>query len=273
MPGGRKKPTIEGSRCIPQIKHQIPQKLKPIKYTSAVINIGKRGKKFPTTAKKSEFVKKKSSKKSKKEEVDEDLSQPLFYKIEGSLNLSKETKRNRRYSDTEYDEESSEGNPTQLLQHSESEPEESSRMKEQKVENSIKASTEYTGAANDRKISILQVNSCEKSPISKVPHQSDDKATYQASTYYSNAMNKSSKKSRFKFSSDFFPFEDGEVNQDKNAKKRELIGILSDDEFEKYSSTIEKTYNQNTRDSNKCSQKRPFSSCVEDPKAEDDNSL
>lgn len=251
----------------------MPPKLKPIKYTSAVINRGLTRRNFNGTTKKNGPKKKKQKKKSKKEEIDEELKEPLFYKIEDSLNLSKETKQNRRYSDSGLDDESSEGNHTQLLQQSESEPDEPKYIRDIKAENSIKASTETSGVTKDRKISILEVNSCEKSPISKVPHGSEDKATYQASTYYSNAMNKSSKKSRFKFSSDFFHFEDGEVNQSKNPKNREIIGILSDDEFEKISSNIERNYNLNTRDSNKCSQKRPFTSCVEDPKAEDDNSL
>ena len=224
--------------------------------------------------KKATSSKKKSVKKSKKEEVDEEINQPLFYKMDDSLNISKETKTNRRYSLSRSDNGSSDGRKTKILHQSEIETEENLIQDETMIKNLAKNFTEFAQENTDTKLSMIQANSCEKSPISKIPHGSDDRGGYQASTYYSNTMNKSSKKSGFQFSSDLFGFEDGEVNQSKGKKNNELIGILSEDDFEKISHGIKDAIDKkNTRDSNKLSQGRPFPSCVEDPNAEDDNSL
>mmetsp|Transcript_447 Transcript_447/g.480 ORF Transcript_447/g.480 Transcript_447/m.480 type:complete len:127 (-) Transcript_447:67-447(-) len=118
---------------------------------------------------------------------------------------------------------------------------------------------DYIPGKNDRKISILEVNSPERNPKSKLADNSEDHRPYQASTYYSNTMNKSSKKSGFKFSSDFDFFGEDEVNHEKSNKNREIIGILSENDFEKFSSTIENDYQKKMKESSKLSQKRPFS--------------
>ena len=118
-----------------------------------------------------------------------------------------------------------------------------------------------------------EVNSPERYPKNKLGNNSDDHRPYQASTYYSNTINKSSKKSGFKFSSDFWFFGEDEVNHERTNKNKEITGILSENDFEKFSTNIEQDYQKRMKESSKLSQKRPFSSWVEDPKAEDDNSL
>ena len=143
----------------------------------------------------------------------------------------------------------------------------------QKLKFQIWTLNKYADRENERKISIVEGNSPERNPKVKLNTTSEDNRPYQASTYYSNTINKSSKKSGFKFSSDFFSFEEDEVNHEKTNKNKEIFGILSEDDFEKFSSAIEQDY-QNKKQKNRISShKKPFASWVEDPKAEDENSL
>lgn len=238
-------------------------KLKPIKYTSAIIDHQKNKKKFKTEKKRIDIVKRKGSKKTRKEEVDEEMNQPLFYKIEASVELSKESKR-RRYSNSNLGNNSLSDSNFKLIGESDESPPSDTKevgkltsMEEKKnFKDYIPRKNE---GKNERKISIMEVNSPERN-LKKLPNESEDHRPYQASTYYSNTMNKSSKKSGFKFSSDFDFFGDDEVNHEKSNKNREIIGILSENDFEKFSTTIEKEYQKNIKESNKFSQKQPFSS-------------
>jgi len=81
---------IDDLRTKPlKLKAQKNPKLKPIKYVSSIID---HKKKFKTEKKRVELIKKRDSRRSKKEEVDDELNQPLFYKIEASVERSKDSK-------------------------------------------------------------------------------------------------------------------------------------------------------------------------------------
>lgn len=258
----------------PQIRHPHGKKLQPIKYASGVIDISRVGKRpkagqkrdnsFRATKKK---IKKGAIK--RKESVDDQPSESLFYPFEDSVNASKETKANGRYTKMEKDYDSEDEN-SEIIQQSFNSL---ALQEETKIVNLPKESMDSLAGGQDRKISIIQAKAWEKSPVTKPMHNSDDQGGYQASTNYSHFMNKSSKKSGFKFSSGFFDFEDGEVKHWSKPKNREVFGILSEDEMEGVKEKIERSFHKNTRESSKRSQKRPFSSLAEDPKAEDDNSL
>lgn len=224
-----------------------------------MINTVKNKVKIKSEKKCSNLVKKRSRKYSKTDYEEE--KEQLFYKIDAKVNLSKESKRKRRYSNSSSDDISIEDHEINLL--GDFQP-----QKQAQKENNCISKAEipnlnfkkYADRENERKISIVEGNSPERNPKGKLNTTSEDNRPYQASTYYSNTINKSSKKSGFKFSSDFFSFEEDEVNHEKTNKNKEIFGILSEDDFEKFSSAIEQDY-QNKKQKNRISShKKPFAS-------------
>ena len=73
-------------------------------------------------------------------------------------------------------------------------------------------------------------------------------------------------------STDFFTFGDDEVQQERNNKNKEILNLLSESDFEQIKKAIENDIQKANKDSSKVPPNRPFSCCVEDPKAEDNES-
>lgn len=112
----------------------------------------------------------------------------------------------------------------------------------------------YFEGSNGRKISIIAVTSPVRNSKKNFHKNSEDRATYQASTLCSNTMNK--------FSRDFFSDGEDEVNQERPPKNRDVLNMLSESDFEQYSRGIVNDYQKVSKEltTSKKSQNRPFSS-------------
>lgn len=194
--------------------------------------------------------------------------------IKDSVWSSTQSRKNKRYSNTDKLDESLHESNFRLMDDVND-----SNLYDQIHKSIIKIDEDESGmtyieGTNGRKISIFGLKSPIRNSILGRCKESDDKATYQTSTVCSNTINKSSKKSRLKFSSDFFEFGDDEVNQERNNKNREILNLLSESDFEQIRRGIENDYQKASKElsRSKRSDKQPFSSWVEDPEAEENNS-
>lgn len=254
----------------PEIRLNIPNKIKlmPIKNHSAIVD-PKKNKEIIDQLKLN-----KTADNQNNINIMEDGESSNNSEMKELIKSSINSKRNRRYSSQNKVNSSFAGTDFRLIEDNCDvnlyDQINKSIMKIEEDENGVA----YIEGTNGKRISIFGL----KSPIinAKKEHYKDsqDRATYQASTICSNTMNKSSKKSGFKLSYDFFSWGDDEVNQEKVNKNREILNLLSESDFEQIRREIENDYHKGGKElsRSKKSDKRPFSSCVEDPKAEDKDS-
>ena len=193
--------------------------------------------------------------------------------IQGSVRSSNQSRRNGRYSNmNKINESINESNFRLMDDWSDANLYDQINKSILKVEED-ESGTTYIEGTNGRKISIFGLKSPVRKSILEKCKKSDDKETYQGSTIWSNAINKSSKKSGIRFSSDFFTFGEDEVNQEKNNKNRDILNMLSESDFEQIRKGIENDYHKASKDLNRSnlSDKLKFSLCAEDPKAKEKN--
>lgn len=266
-----------------QLRPKFPknQKLKPLKTQSAIIDPDKNRKALKAKSKKNCNYETNNITIQKEEElVNEEPMTSLFanHNINryggSSMNSSKLSKSKPRYSNSEFE--------TKSKDDSSSENDEDNvevTLYEQLNQSIKNFEVDENGRLRwnnekDRKVSITGIISPLRPMKKENSKNSEEAQMYQESTVYSNNMNKSSKnKSGFNMSSDFFSFGDDEVPHERNNKNKEILNLLSESDFEQIKKAIEHDYQKNSKDLFKVSQKRPFSSCVEDPKAEDADSL
>jgi PHD/YefM family antitoxin component YafN of YafNO toxin-antitoxin module len=192
--------------------------------------------------------------------------------LDAGSTSSKQSKRNRRYSITEKTNMSL-ADPSFILMENEGEMSEKSEDQREKSIGNVNESQDnrmYIEGSNGRKISIFEL----KSPVIKKEKEEKFKEITQniVSTAWSNTINKSSKKSGFKLSTDFFSFGDDEVQHERNNKNKEILNLLSESDFEQIKKAIENDIQKANKESSKLPSNRPFSCWFEDPKAEDNES-
>lgn len=265
-----------------QLRPKFPknQKLKPLKTQSAIIDADKNRKKFGAKSKKHADFETHKITVHHEEVIEEEPITSVFAKnatnnFEGSsMNSSKVPKSRPRYSNSEF--ESKSKHDSSFENDEENVEVTLYEQLNQSINNFEVDKNGRLRRNNDknRKISITGITSPERPFKMQNAKNSEEGQMYQESTVYSNNMNKSSKnKSGFNMSSDFFSFGDDEVTHERNNKNKEILNLLSESDFEQIKKAIEHDYQKNSKDLSKVSQKRPFSSCVEDPKAEDADSL
>lgn len=253
----------------PNIRKNV--KLKPLKNHSAFID-PQRNRKIMTESKRRNAGN--ANDDSYNQNVEESCEERKYNPrspLHGSVASSKQSKRNRRYSNTECVTASLADTDFKIIDDTNE-----INLYDQLNRSIVGADVDennrlYIQGSNGRKISIIGL----KSPVrnSKCMHKdSEDRQTFQNSTYCSNTINKSSKKSGFKLSYDFFSFGDDEVNQERTNKNRDVLNLLSESDFEQIKQAIANDYQKGSKEMVKASQRRPFSCCVEDPKAEDKDS-
>lgn len=179
--------------------------------------------------------------------------------MQGSLSSSKQSRRNRRYSKVDLAGASLADPDFKLLDETME-----INLYDQLNNSIIDISGDknnnrmFIEGSNGRKISIIGIKSPDRACKKAVGMGYDERTMNQASTVCSNTMNKSSKKSGFKLSCDFFSFGDDEVNHERNNKNKEILNLLSESDFEQIKKAIENDY-QKSKEMDKKPQMVPFS--------------
>lgn len=237
----------------PKISKQV--KLNPIKNRSAIIDPEKNKQKLAEIA-----ARAKPNSFNEKNDVDDSSKVDSFDHLSGSLTSSKQSRRNRRYSNTVLPTDSI-TDPNFKIMDDTVEINLYDQLNKSIIDGTMDINNRmYVQGSNGRKISIIGIKSPERTSKKCVGKNSEDQAMYQASTVCSNALNKSSKKSGFKFSRDFFSFSDDEVNHERTNKNKEILNLLSESDFEQIKKAIENDYQKASKDLTKNSGKQPFSS-------------
>jgi hypothetical protein len=230
----------------PRYKFGKNPKLAPLKYNNATIDVKLNGRRFGEKV---------------KIEREKNIS----------VNSPKQYKSNRRYIDSEFENNSDADSfdledrivETNLFD----------RLNQSIKDFGIDENGRFVGkGSKESTISNHDVKSYAKLDKNSVAGKSEEWPMNQESTVYSNNFEKTPQKNWLMRSSDIFSVGDDEVTHERNNNK-EILNLLSESDFEQIKKAIEHDYKKNSINLSKGSHRRAFSSCVEDPKAEDADSL
>jgi hypothetical protein len=244
-------------------------KLAPIKYNSSTIDVQTNGKRLGEKIKKDFGINSQKVKIEKEPNIQVGPITSIFShsninKLEGpSMNFSKLSKNKQRYTDSDFENNSADDSfdlddrnvETNLYE----------RLNQSIKDFGIDENGRFVGkGSRERTVSTGDVKSYAQ--------KSEERPMNQESTVYSKNFEKTPQKSWLMMSSDIFSVGDDEVTH-KRDNNKDILNLLSESDFEQIKKAIEHDYKKNSINLSKGSHKRAFSSCVEDPKAEDADSL